>query len=260
MCDGKENKLFPLFGKNASSHVTTTLRPLSREDENAVNDAFNWDVPDDYVVGKVAGDSVQFSSFVRLRGEVWLNDELMHYYITCLCERDALLCGKNGKCRSHFFKSFFWDKYFDEGYKGVKTWSRRVPGKDIFLLDKVIVLVNKNRLHWACVVALMQHHTILYHDSLNGCGEKYSNGFLSYLQLEHKAKHNCPLDVGKWNIKKSVKTPQQGNGNDCGVFACMVADAYSLDAPLSFSQKDIPQCRLRMALTILRSSNLSHSG
>ena len=43
--------------------------------------------------------------------------------------------------RCHFFNSFFISKLLDEAggysFKNVKRWSRKVPGKDIFALDKI---------------------------------------------------------------------------------------------------------------------------
>ena len=47
-------------------------------------------------------------------------------------------------------------------------------------------------------------------------------------------------------------TPQQTNGDDCGVFMSMCADYLSEDLQVtSFAQADIPRLRLRMAHAIL---------
>lgn len=47
-----------------------------------------------------------------------------------------------------------------------------------------------------------------------------------------------------------VKVPQQQNCNDCGVFTLTFADYASRDAELSFSQRDMPNMRLRIAADV----------
>ena len=49
-----------------------------------------------------------------------------------------------------------------------------------------------------------------------------------------------PLSHHVWN-KRQVG--QQSNGSDCGVFTLKVADYYSQNAPLDFSQADVPYFR-----------------
>ena len=49
-----------------------------------------------------------------------------------------------------------------------------------------------------------------------------------------------------------VKTPQQDNGVDCGVFSCMFANYLSRDLSLSFSALDMRTFRQRITLDLLR--------
>ena len=74
-----------------------------------------------------------------------------------LARRDAELAARSqGRKRCHFFKSAFITKLIDEsgGYKyaNVERWSRRVPGEDIFDLDKVF-FPGEYYLVW-CIVHL----------------------------------------------------------------------------------------------------------
>ena len=48
--------------------------------------------------------------------------------------------------------------------------------------------------------------------------------------------------------------PQQVNGVDCGLFACMCADFLSDDLPLRYSQNDMAFFREKMCADILRGS------
>jgi Ulp1 family protease len=75
----------------------------------------------------------------------------------------------------------------------------------------------------------------------------------SYLADEFKAKHNKELDVDSWtNHEPGKSVPRQRNGFDCGVFMCMFADYTSRDRPFHFNQGDMPFCRKRMILDIMR--------
>lgn len=51
--------------------------------------------------------------------------------------------------------------------------------------------------------------------------------------------------------------PQQNNGYDCGVFACMFAEAASRRGQFVFTQKDMPSLRKRMVYEILTKNLLS---
>lgn len=46
------------------------------------------------------------------------------------------------------------------------------------------------------------------------------------------------------------------SGYDCGVFTCMFADFVSRDAPLTFDQSHVAECRERIALSILQGTAL----
>ena len=85
-------------------------------------------------------DSVQRSNLRTLLPYEWVNDEVIHYYLSLLQQRDEQICrSDSSKKRTHFFKSFFMTKLLDEGninpaldgvynYTNVKRWSKKVPG------------------------------------------------------------------------------------------------------------------------------------
>ncbi len=52
-------------------------------------------------------------------------------------------------------------------------------------------------------------------------------------------------------VVESKEVPQQLNGSDCGVFACIFAEFLSRDAMLDFTQDDITLLRRVVALEIL---------
>ena len=182
--------------------------------------------PPGEILARVGTDSVQRQSMHRLQPGEWLNDEAIHYFYVMLSKRDEELCRLDPKRkRSHFFKSFFMTKLLNEGnadpskdgqyeYKNVKRWSKHVPGKDIFKLDKIFFPINQGRMHWMCAMVDMTEKRIEMYDSMGSSGMSYLKSLFRYIQHEHLAKKNAPLpDIEKWElVGYQPGTPCQRNG------------------------------------------------
>ena len=104
-----------------------------------------------------------------------------------LCCACVLLLLVNRPSPTHFGRHFvlylYHSRTFD--YKQVKRWSKKVPGKDIFGLDKVFFPINVSRMHWVCVVAFIQEKRIQFYDSFGSPGTHYLEIIFRYLQEEH---------------------------------------------------------------------------
>ena len=138
----------PVEPRNESSatsqpnHASSLLRDLTDEEADVVRNATFGPGPPDEILATSDTASVQRQSMHKLQPGVWLNDEVIHYYLQMLARRDAELADRTpGKRRCHFFNSAFISKLLDEAdgynYAKVERWSRWVPGKDIFALDKI---------------------------------------------------------------------------------------------------------------------------
>ena len=243
--------------KEKESALQNMLRPLTSWERLAAEKCIYEAGPGHEIIASSDTDSVQRDSIRKLQPRTWLNDEVIHYYLLMLSKRDEEICkAKDGKKRSHFFKSFFITKLLDENgytYKNVKRWSKKVPGKDIFNLDKIIIPVNISGMHWSLLTVFVQKKKIQFFDSMGGDGTRYLEGLMNYMKDEHMDKKKNPLEnVDDWKLVGYERgIPQQENGYDCGVFACMYADFISQDLPLKFSQDQITECRERIALSII---------
>jgi len=247
--------------------ASALMRPLTAEEKELVERTLHAIGREDEVLAKIGADSVQRGSIQRLQPCQWLNDEVIHFFLTVLSKRDEEICANNSsKKRSHFFKSFFMSTLLNEGnanpalngkydYKNVKRWSKKVPGKDIFQLDKIFFPINQGGMHWVCAVAFMQEKRIQFYDSFGSDGMDYIECIFQYIQDEHQSKKSSPLPgQGDWSLVPcDDKTPHQLNGFDCGVFTCMFIDFLSRDCPLDVLGQDIvTECRERIALSILK--------
>ncbi len=233
------------------------LRPLTRSEQDKVDNALQSPYDN---VWKHDSDSITTTNLQTLAPGTWLNDEVIHFYLAMLKTRDAKLYDAGRiKLRSHFFKSFFFTKLLDENgysYKNVKRWSKKAPGGNLFELDKIIAPVNLGSSHWTCLVAYVQKKKIVYCDSMNGDGSRYTEGMLRYLEDEYNAKgYTFGFDRDEWELNsRNLDYPQQRNGYDCGVFATTCADFAASNLPFNFSQDDIAENRRRICLKILNDS------
>ena len=240
--------------------VCDMLSPITSDQLVRIQRAFRSRTAADKIVGMVGTESVQFGSFLRLRPEKWLNDENINFYMCYLRKRDLRLSRRSGgKWRpSLFYSSHFLAKFAAGGYPVVSRWSKRqAPGGDIFALDKIGIPVNCGGVHWVAIVVYVQERRIQFHDSLCGDGREYLLMVLSYLENEHQQKKKEPLP-GPWTLVQVSDSPEQNNGNDCGVFTCMAIDYLSINSPLDYSFRDIVDCRNRMARAVLESNDGCH--
>lgn len=178
----------------------------------------------------------------------WLNDNIIDFYLTLVSQKsDNVYCWT-----THFFTTLK-----SKGYAGVARWAKR---RKVNVTEKklVIVPINIMSTHWAVAVVDNVAKVIKYHDSLS------SSGNLSAVQLlAHYMEKECErlqVPAVEYDLLPNVKTPQQQNGYDCGVFTCTVSKHVAHGLPLSFGQNDMKNIRRRMAYEIIQTSLLDDAG
>jgi len=120
-----------------------------------------------------------------------------------------------------------------------------IPEGDIFRLDKLLIPINIESLHWFLAVVFMQEKKVVIYDSLpvEDGREDYLTDILQYLKDEHKHKHGLDLpNVDNWTTvpcpKGNAIAPLQGPTNDCGVFLCLFMDLILLNCPAMVLSQD----------------------
>ena len=208
----------------ARKRAASLMRALNEDEREIVESAIHGHGHGDEVIAQVGADSVLRASMQTLKPGMWLNDEIIHYFYLMLAKRDEELCKNDpSRKRSHFFKSFFITKLLNEGnascdgkyeYRNVKRWSKKVPGKDIFNLDKILFPINMGNMHWICAAIFMKDKRIEVYDSMGSSGGRYLEALFNYIQDEHMDKKKSPLpDVDSWQLVPTQRdTPRQTNG------------------------------------------------
>eukprot|EP00889_Picochlorum_renovo_P003502 jgi/Picre1/30532/NNA_005895.t1 len=168
--------------------------------------------------------------------------------------------GKTDYPKCHFFNSFFLSKlYKDAGtydYNSVRRWT--APGRlkaggqsraSILDCDRIIVPVNQSNMHWVCAVIDLENERLEYYDSLKGEDSECLTYLAQYLSDEFQNKRDEKrLDILEWPKVYHKNIPQQQNGVDCGVFLVLFANYLSMAAKLNFTQGDIDDFRIKIAL------------
>ena len=171
-----------------------------------------------------------------------------------------------GRKRSHFFSSFFFDK-FSDGRRDMRRWAKKAPGRDIFKLDKLFLICNITRSHWTCVVTKMQDRRIEYYDSMSGDdGSRFTSIIRKYIHDEWTYNKGGGQQLPQsgadsWQIENmSDGVPQQLNGYDCGVFTIMFANYISINKKMEFNQSDIDTLQPILALAIKKKWRINNEG
>lgn len=166
---------------------------------------------------KMIGDIDLFT----LRPNGWLNDIVINSYYSHIQTRSVTL---NQLAPVLTLESHFWTRYSEAGIEGVRRWTRQANFDEIDLF----FVPRCSGLHWTVAACDLRRKRISWYDSLPNDHTDDLNCFTEYLAniLNNPA---VPL----WP-KFSVESPQQRNGDDCGVCAILNAEFLSRREDLSY--------------------------
>ncbi|GMH44392.1 hypothetical protein BSKO_12344 [Bryopsis sp. KO-2023] len=185
-----------------------------------------------------------------LRGQSWVNDEVVNFYLRLVQGRASDASTKFHMMSSYFYTQLTIGRY---NYGNVRRWTKRDPAlkKDVILMP-----INLNKTHWILVVVRLRMGVIELYDSLGGYESSWEvfKNVQQWLRDEQSDKQ-IELNIKKWKQKK-MPVPLQGDGSSCGVFTCVFAERVAAgETPeFDFSQDDIQELRLGIAADILASS------
>ncbi|KAL7275308.1 hypothetical protein RUND412_001751 [Rhizina undulata] len=193
----------------------------------------------------------------RLLPGTWLNDEIINFYMTMICERTKQ--SADGKKKAIFHNTYFWKKMKDQGHSAVNRWARRqgFGGLELLKLDHLFIPVHVGENHWCMAVINFKQKRFEYYDSLGGSINPKDRPqpykvMRDYVKCETGGKH----DFSEWVDYAMKGAPQQNNSSDCGVFSLKTAEVISRGGAIDFTAKDMPLIRRKMMLEIARAELL----
>ncbi|KAG5365906.1 Ubiquitin-like-specific protease 1 [Yarrowia sp. B02] len=200
----------------------------------------------------IKGDDIH-----KLKDGKWLNDNVINFYFSMISERSKKAEGKLpviGCMVTQFFKNLQ-----EKGYSGVARWAKRA-GIDVTKADYVFFPLNLNNNHWCLAVLDNVNKQIRQHDSLSGDGTRNLHIIKDYLRQEAEKMHPGSGSMfDDYEIVPRAESPQQYNGVDCGVFTCQNIELMARNAPLSYSQEDMPTVRRRIVYEVCTAEFLTHA-
>lgn len=96
---------------------------------------------------------------------MWLNDEAINFYVGTILFRRLAADSRVG-----IFSSFFYSKLLEVGVGEMKRWHRK---DSLHLLDKIVVPINVNNIHWVLAVLDAVRKEIRFYDSFQLSGKTY---------------------------------------------------------------------------------------
>ena len=135
-------------------------------------------------------------------------------------------------------------------YSQVARWTKEF--KNLFTeVSKVFIPINYTNFHWALCVVFVQEKHIVYLDSMgNGDSKNVLNAILLFLDVYAKEKGIPKFDANQWKTS-IIKSPQQTNNYDCGMFMLTNMSFLLDNLKLNYSQKNMPELRYSVAEMIL---------
>ncbi|XP_063707702.1 sentrin-specific protease 1-like [Culicoides brevitarsis] len=179
-----------------------------------------------------------------LVGVTWLNDKVINFYMNLLMKRAKQ---RTDLPKAYCFDTFFIPTLLQRWHGGVRRWTQKV---DLFSYDLIPVPVHVGGAHWCMAIIRMKEKIIRYYDSMGNPNQQVLDALERYLIDESMDKRKIALDTSDWKKESIRDCPQQRNGSDCGVFSCMNAEHLTRNAPLKFSQNEMPYFRQKMVLEI----------
>jgi len=227
-----------LISKERES-LKTRLVPLSKEHLQLVTKS--WNRPLGSVVTSAFQIEITTRDLQTLCDGHWLNDNVIDFYFNLITSKNQSVFGWT----THFFTTLKL-----KGYQGVARWSKRKK-VNVTEQDLILVPINIMGTHWALAVVNNKERKFQYFDSLSSNGNQQALQIIKNYMIQEAKKHNSSIDFEKYSLMKNMPSPQQQNGFDCGVFACICAKYVAQWKELTYGQKDMKIIRRRMAYEII---------
>jgi len=254
-----------LTGGISDPLLAAKFRPLSKDEEFRIDEQMKR--PMMTLIRMEYNIPMKVQDLTCLAPGVWLNDEVMNYWLNMIRERSieriqSPTYPEKHQCQVVCMQTFFWTKLYNKGgynYKGVRRWTKtsKLKGKCghsvIFSLDALLFPVHVNDTHWCAGVINFKKKRIEYYDSLGGLQSKFFEFCMRYLKDESLDKCKKPFDDSGWTLYNPSDCPRQENGCDCGVFTLKALEwaAEGREVVGAYSQEEMPYFRRRILSEIL---------
>jgi sentrin-specific protease 7 len=208
-------------------------------------------------------EGIHPSDFDRLEPEVYLNDNLINFYLKFI---ENVLISEEMRKRCHFFNTYFMAKMLklwnesnkniqdhDNIYQEMKKWIKKV---NLFEKDFIFIPVNINE-HWDLIIICYPHRFfsqdndlpfLLFFDSLCRMDNIYA--FILFQFLSRELRTKMPEKFTNFALPKSFRfnlttlphyqhmLPKQSNLSDCGLYLLQYIEMFVYNQDHIMEQKE----------------------
>jgi Ulp1 family protease len=286
-CDSKNNITPKQYNNNTNfssssdeseSNVATSLRfkPVSNEMavqlQKKFNDLKHFDrIASKSVVG--CNGSLTYKDLALLKAGTYISGSIISYYSQLLLvkamNKKSTILSRKYITDTTFYQNLIsinneykydnvCNTFFDNGKHSRRTRKQI----NIFeQYDDILIPVGKHT-HWYVIHVNIRQKVVNVYDSFQSLSNSKQTGLdfikniLKWLNDEHMARFNGKkIDNKKWKEVLYNKCPQQQNGFDCGIYACIFLDFTFHDESIkinSVTPTDATNFRLKIAEAILK--------
>jgi hypothetical protein len=204
--DKNENK--EIVSKNYEEYNAIMEKFSSLEYEDAEARVVGLSSEDKFVISSC---TVNREDLATLNSNEWLNDTVIHAYLNLLMDLNK---AKKGN-QVYVLPSFLAQRWHEKNLQGWLYTKVRLCKYKWILLP-----LHVNNSHWILLIANTLDKTVGIADSLNGDNSLKLDMFTRYMA----SRCSVTNELGVWN-KVVFNAPQQLDGDSCGIFTLMFAEA-----------------------------------
>ncbi len=203
--------------------------------------------------------------------EGWVNDAIINFYCQLIQTRNVQRRTDTGVeftvPKVIIMDAFWYTKFLTSGAttlcrhtRANQTRKEIMPDyTSIFAMDKMIIPMYINKLHWTCCCINFGQKKIEYYDSLNWDTTVVCAHIKEYITAELKAKNGydtelCKMEMEEWKFEPQSEYPKQINSKDCGVFTLKCIEWLSENMYIDYTYKDMTYFRKRILCDIVTHS------
>jgi Ulp1 family protease len=189
---------------------------------------------------------LSYKDFKCLKSCVWLNDNVINFYINML---DSYMKRK-GENNLYLQTQFIQKLYENNEYSFDRlkiTWGRKTQKENIGDYGKIFVPIHAGENHWVLILINVTGKEMTFYDSIKMSEDRYSKIYFPVVQQWMRDKGYKYDSNWKQTI---IDCPRQVGFNDCGIFMLACMDCLSNETNLLYSQNDVDVLRLKIASSI----------
>ena len=243
--------LAPLPVASSSKELIDARRaPISRKDEANIATALRFQGRGDVTKSKLFVTVADLQRILNVNG--WLSDAGVSAYMT-------LLQNRHNPAHVRFFHAGFTKALLED--RPVGKQNRGLEHVQTIYIPINLPLGDESGMHWCLAVVHPQTKSVLFYDSLPEYGNELDDDGISYRDAAFALLHawlvkRRSLDrdgaPGDWTATLA-DAPHQPDGDSCGVFTVMFADALSDGLPVwIIDPRLVSLYREKIAAAVLR--------